>query len=133
MLFRRREHRRNDHRSGVHGAALKGVVVIFAMRGSAVTQRRRGDVEAAGMANRFCGRLQRRAHIGGMARGDAQAGDIHQHSVAHAGYGDWERWLHGAECCGELLRDGDFGEGQAASDKRRYSASILLARATAVQ
>ena len=40
VLLRGGEQRRDDHRAGVHRAALEGVVVILAMRGGAVAQRR---------------------------------------------------------------------------------------------
>src|SRR5437667_377566 len=68
-----------------------------------------------------------------VARRHAQAGDIHEHGVAHARHGDRKDWRHAAKGRCKLFRDGEFRESQCCSRWRLYSASILLARATAVQ
>ena len=137
VLLGRGEHRRDDHGAGVHRAAFEGVVVVLAVRGGAVAQRRGGDVEAAGMTDQrartgFRARAQRGLHVVAVARGHAQAGDVHQHGVAHRRHGGGKRWRHAGERGRELLRDGKFRERHRAR-RGSHSASILLARATAVQ
>ena len=137
MLLRRGKHGRDDHGPGVHRATLEGVVVIFAVRGSAVAQRRCGNVEAAGVADKSARAGFRRCaqcglHVVAVARRHAQAGDIHEHGVAHARHGDRKDWRHAAKGLCELFRDRAFGENHR-FPRPLYSASILLARATAVQ
>ncbi len=128
--------RRDDHRAGVHRAAFERVVEIFAVRRRAVAQRRGGDIEAAAMADqrartRFRGRAQCGLHVIAAAGGDTQARDIHQHRVAHLHDGGWKRRRHGAEGGRQPLRDGHLRKGHTQLPIT-YSASILLARATAV-
>jgi hypothetical protein len=67
----------------MHGRALEGVVVVLAMGGGAVDQRRPRDVEAAAMAEGGAAPLfgpgpQRRPDIVLIARGDRQADMIQQ-------------------------------------------------------
>ncbi len=51
MLLGSGENGRNDHGACMHRAAFEGIVVVLAVRGGAVAQRRRGDVEATRMAD----------------------------------------------------------------------------------
>ena len=78
-----REHRRHDHRAGVHRAALEGVVEVLAVRRGAVDERRAAGVERAlvadgGAAAGGFPAVERGAHVVRVARGDAQAGDVDQ-------------------------------------------------------
>ena len=47
-----RQHRRHDHRAGMHRAALEGVVEILAMRRGAVDEGGAGGAQRAGVADR---------------------------------------------------------------------------------
>ncbi len=119
VLLGRREHGRDDHDAGVHRSAFEGVVVILAVRGGAVAQRRGGDVEAAGVADERAhaglrGRAQRGLQVVGVARGHAQAGNIHQDRVAHVRHCGGEGGWHAGESRRELLRDGNLREGHGA-------------------
>ena len=50
-----RQHRRHDHRAGMHRAALEGVVEILAMRRGAVDEGGAGRGHGAGVADRGAG------------------------------------------------------------------------------
>ncbi|HUJ96807.1 MAG TPA: hypothetical protein VLV85_01120 [Stellaceae bacterium] len=107
------EHGRNHHRAGMHRAALEGVVVIFAMSGGAVAERGGGNVEPAGMTDRragsgFAARAERRSDIVGIARRNAEAGDIDEKSIADAGDARRKPLRPPGERRGQLLRYGDF-------------------------
>ncbi len=88
-----RENRRHHHRARVHRAAFEGVVEIFAMGRGAVHESGAGGVERTRMADGGAPALglppgERRAHIVGSARGDAQATDVEEellHRLAHGG------------------------------------------------
>ena len=65
----------------MHRAALKRIVVVFAVRGNAVDERGIGRSEAAGMPDRGAASLaldalQCRSNIVGGARGNAESGDV---------------------------------------------------------
>src|ERR1700674_964569 len=81
----------------------------------------------------FRGRAKRCLQIIAIARGDAQTGNVHQHRIAHARHGDGKGWRHAGEGGSELLRDRKFRKSHRYSCSYLYSASILLARAIAVQ
>src|SRR6202162_37069 len=81
----------------------------------------------------FRGRVQRGLQIIAIARGHAQAGDVHQHRIAHARHGDRQGWRHAGESRREPLRDRTLRKSHCCSCSWLYSASILLARATSVQ
>ena len=51
MALARRQHRRHNHRAGVHGATLERIVKILAMRCRAIDEGSAGSAEAARMAN----------------------------------------------------------------------------------
>ena len=113
VLLGRGEHGGNDHRAGVHRAALERVVVVLAVRGGAVAQRGGSDVEAARMTDqrarsglRRC--AERRLHVVAVARGDAQARDVHQHGIAHRRQHRRGASRHFGERRRQLLRYGDF-------------------------
>ena len=111
VLLGRGEHSRDDHRAGVHRAALEGIVVVLAVRRRAIAQRRGGNVEAAGMTDErartgFCRRAQRGLDVIAVARGHAQSGNIHEHRIAHASHGGGKRWRHIGEGGSELFGDG---------------------------
>jgi hypothetical protein len=112
----RGEHGRDDHGAGMHRTPLEGVVVVLAMRGRAVAQRRRRHVEAAGMADGGAGsgfraRLQRGPHVVAVSRGHAQARHVHQQRIAQLRDGRRQRRGLTGERGGEALRDGDRGQG----------------------
>ena len=96
VLLRRGEHGRDDHRAGVDRAAFERVVVVLAVRGRAVAQRRGGNVEATRMADQGAraglrGRAYRGLQVIAMARGHTKPGHIHQHRIAHACHGGSKR------------------------------------------
>ena len=75
------ENRGDDDGAGMDRAAFERVVEVFAMRGGAVHKRRAGGIQRARLADggAVAGRLpavESGAHVIGIARGDAQAGDI---------------------------------------------------------
>ena len=81
MALGGRQNRGQDHRPGMHGAALEGVVEILAMGGGAVDDGGTRRIEAAGMADGGAGAagIERglgRADVVEMARGDAEAGHV---------------------------------------------------------
>ena len=73
-----REHRRHDHRAGMHRAALEGVVEILAMRRGAVDEGGAGRAHGARVADRGAGAVvlpagERGLDVVVVARGDAEA------------------------------------------------------------
>jgi hypothetical protein len=124
-----REHGRNDDGARMNRAAFERIVVVLAMCGGAVGQRRGRRIEAAGMTDhRAMSGLRRRphrAHVVRVPRGDAEAGHIHQQRVARCAGARGDRGGAG-EGTRQSLRHGDVGH-------RLQSASMWLARATRVQ
>ncbi len=95
-LLRGREHRRHDHGSRVDRTAFEGVVEIFAVRGGTVHEGGAGGVERASVANsgaapRRFPALKRCAHVVGVARRDAESGDVDEELLD-----DFARRLAGA-------------------------------------
>ncbi len=116
---------RNDDRAGVHRTAFEGVVVVLAVRGGAVAQRRGGDVVAAGVADHGARAglgdgAQRRLHVVAMARRHAQPGDVGEHRVAHGAQFDGKLCRRRGERRSEALRDGNF--------RKRHRADATLLR-----
>ena len=82
-----RQHRRHDHRAGMHRAALEGVVEILAVGGGAVDESGAGRAQRAGMADRRAGPVivaagERALDIVLVARGDAKPDDVDQQILA---------------------------------------------------
>ena len=80
--------RRNHHRPCMHRPTLVGIVEILAMGRDAVDEGGRLDTEALGHADHRAGtrllhRRQRSAHVVFTARGDADAGNVHQQAARH--------------------------------------------------
>ena len=87
-----RQHRRHDHRAGMHRAAFEGVVEILAMRGRAIDEGGAGGRQRARMADRRARTViveagERAFDVVLVARGDAEAGDIDQQILAFAAHG----------------------------------------------
>ena len=83
------EHRRHDHRAGMHRAAFKRVVEILAMRGGAVDEGGARRSQRARVTDRrawavIVAARQRASDIVLVARGDAEADDIDQQILAFA-------------------------------------------------
>ena len=83
------EHRRHDHRAGMHRAALEGVVEILAMRGGAVDEGRARRGQRARVPDRraravIVAARQRASDVVLVARGDAQADHVDQQILAFA-------------------------------------------------
>ena len=51
VAFARRQHRRHNHRAGMHGATFKCIVKVFAMRRRAIEEGSAGSTEAARMTD----------------------------------------------------------------------------------
>ena len=83
VTFHDRENCGDDHRARVHRPAFERVVEVLAVRGSAVDERGAGGIQRARVADGGAAAvrlpaLERRAHVVGVARSDAQAGDVDQ-------------------------------------------------------
>ena len=85
------EHGRNDHRARMHRPPFERVVEILAVRRSSVDESGVIGAHCRDMADR--GALARRGHAGeagadivGIARGNAQPGDIQHQEPHHLGY-----------------------------------------------
>ena len=130
------ENGRDDHRARMHRAAFEGVVVVLAVRGRAVAQRRGGHVEAARVTDQRARARARRWRAAPPARSRLWRAATHSpatsiSTASHiAATAAGKRRRHGGERRRELLRNGEFA---AVSWPWRHSASILLARATAFQ
>ena len=86
------EHRRHDHRAGVHGAALEGVVEILAVRGRAVDEGGAGRAHGACMADRGARPLlvparERRLDVIRVARGETEPDHVDGEVLAFAAHG----------------------------------------------
>src|SRR5262245_32972050 len=116
MPFAGRKHRRHDDRARVHRAALKGVVEVLAMRGSAIDEGGACSAEPTRMADCRAVTLviapgKRALDVVLLARGNTEAGNIDQ--KLHALFVQRLRQLVGAEHgnrCGQML--GDRGGGK---------------------
>jgi hypothetical protein len=105
MALRRRQQGGHHHRARMRRTALEGVVVVLAVGRRAVAQRRHGDVARLPMADhgalaRVVARLHRGAHEVGVARRDAEAGDVHQQRPADLPH----RGRRAPGQCGDPLR-----------------------------
>src|SRR5258708_2119023 len=127
--FGNREHRRHDHRAGVHRPALEGVVEVLAVRRGAVHEGRARGIERARMSDGGAGsrgfpRRERRDRVVGLAGRAAQAGDVDQQLFGGI-----------AECRGTEAGALDPG-GEALADRFRrrfahaYSPLRILAAST---
>ena len=86
FLLGRGQHRRDDHRAGMHRTAFEGVVEILAMRRRAVDESRARRTQGAGVADDRGSTVlgpgrPRRDNIVGLASNDAQADDIDEQSL----------------------------------------------------
>ena len=84
-----RQHRRHDHRAGMHRTAFKRVVKILAMRRGTVDERRARGGQRARVPDRRAGAVivaagQRALDIVLVARGDAETDDVDQQILAFA-------------------------------------------------
>ena len=82
-----RQHRRHDHRAGMHRTALEGVVEILAMRRGAVDEGGAGRGHGARVPDGRAGAVvlpagERGLDVVGVAHGDAEAGDVDQEVLA---------------------------------------------------
>ena len=76
VALARGQHRRHDHRAGMHGTAFKGVVEIFTVGGRAIDESRARGGQHATMADRGADTIviaaaQRTCDIALVARGNA--------------------------------------------------------------
>ncbi len=108
-MLRDREHRRHDHRARMHRPAFERVVVVLAMRGRAVHERRIVRTERALVSDG--GRLAlrrdartRRFHIVMVARGHAQTRDVEHQEMD--GLARLRRQMLGVEMRSELGKIG---------------------------
>jgi hypothetical protein len=106
--FRKRQHRRHDHRARMDRPALESVVEVLAVRRGAVHEGGARGVERAGMADGGAAAVrfpaaQRRAHVVRIARRHAQAGDINDQLLDHLPHFRGRRCWQGVE---KLLGDG---------------------------
>ena len=84
-----RQHRRHDHRAGMHRPALEGVVEILAVRRGAVDEGRARGAQRARVADRGAGAVvvpaaSARLDVVLVARGDAEADHVDQRLLALA-------------------------------------------------
>ena len=120
-----REHRRHDHRAGMHRAALEGVVEILAVSGGAVHQSRAGRAQRAGMADHGAGTVivaggERRLDIVRVADGEAEADDVDGEILALRPHRRRQaRWIDDKDAFGERLGDSG-GNGCAHGGFQRF-------------
>ena len=111
-----RQHRRNDHRAGMHRPALERVVEILAMRRGAVAEGRARGAQCTFMADCGAGSVfvparQRAADIVLVARGDAETDDVDQRFLAFRSRGGRERsGVDGHDTLSELFGNGNVGK-----------------------
>ena len=87
--FTGRQHRRHDDSAGMHGTALKRVIKILAMRGSAVDEGRTGRGQRARMPDCRAGTVivaagKRARDVILVAGGNAEPDDVDQQILAFA-------------------------------------------------
>ena len=110
-----RQHRRHDHRAGMHRPALEGVVEILAMRRGAVDQSGAGRAQRARMADRRARPVvvaagERAFDVVLVARGDAEADDVDQQILAFLAHRLRQRiGAQRDDALGQLLGDGTSG------------------------
>ena len=111
-----RQHRRHDHRAGVHGPALEGIVEILAVRRGAVDESGAGRAQRAGVTYRRAGPVvvataERAFDVVLVARGDAEPDHVDQQVLAFLLDGLRQRGgLQRDDVLGQMLRDGNGGK-----------------------
>ena len=114
MPFAGGEHRRHQHRAGVHRAAFEGVVEVLAVRGGAVDEGGTGCAQSSRVADRGAWSVVVPAFQCGLdiifvARGDAEADDVDQCCLALGANRVGQRTDRG-DAVGEMLGDGNVGK-----------------------
>ena len=119
------QHRRHDHRAGMHRAAFKGIVKILAMRGRAVDESGARRVQRARVPDRrarpvIVAARERALDVVLVARGDAEPDDVDQQILAFArGRGRQRARLQRDDLFGQRFGDGDFGQSGRHPDQTR--------------